>query len=155
LLLTNDDWDKINIMIHTIFPDYSPMLNISGATEYENRVELKLVNTDLCIICQKIYVNICFDPPSHETKKSDWKLYINGVIINRTDDGPWWDAIREEIPKIEIKIYEYSIQMYDLKNKIKETTDAKRKKELQRAKNYLNGWRWWKFWWKENKFRSD
>ena len=81
-----------------------------------------------------------------------WELSVGGTLIHKDDDGIWWDIVRVEAPKLLKIINDLWMKQYDDDCRNAQAANAyddrQRIKDLQRAEDYINGWRWWKLWWK-------
>jgi hypothetical protein len=115
-------------------------------SNHDNGIIIKL-GKDIRVCMSKIYFQ-GYCSVSYEYLRFYVKGFIVDTKIEESDDGPWWDIIRNEIPILEKKVEDYHKSIELKKCQEVESELLERSKELQHAKDYLNGWRWWKFWWR-------
>jgi len=142
MILTEAEKFRVNKVTKEIAREGIRPMYVKGVSVGDVSVDIKLGDTKLRLRMEKGYYMNC----GHFVH--GWKLYVGNVHISESDDGQWWDTVRDEIPKLEQLVIDYYKTIDDRQREDKEHRDQQRARELQRAEDYLNGWRWWKPWWK-------
>lgn len=126
--------------------DILPFREIS---KYEKCITIDLGDSRMYISIDKDYGM----EVGHHLSYYYWKLYLKNRLgfdnnIDRREDGLWWDIIRNEIPILEQKVDDYHRSMELRRHQESERNLMKRANQLRKYEDYINGRRWWKFWWK-------
>lgn len=65
-------------------------------------------------------------------------IHGKAVRVSFSDDGPWWDLLREELPKMEAELRETNRRRAEAEEEKKRELAARREAELAEALNAVN-----------------
>jgi hypothetical protein len=133
MILTETEKHRLHKVTKEIAREGIRPMYVKGVSSGDVSVDIKLGNTKLRLRMERGYW------PDTGHFVYGWKLYVGNVHINESEDGQWWDIIRDEIPKLEQLVADYNFAIYDKQRRDVEYKKLQRDKELQRAAEICEG----------------
>ena len=106
---------------------FPQMQGVSRSAEdwLTNYTDIKLGNT-------KAHLRIYDD-------EAQWRLYVGNTRISMDDDGPWWDVVRSETPKLALLTEEYYKEVAAYQRRFNDDIAKQHAKALAKAAKECSG----------------